>query len=129
MKPKLKLPRGACDAHFHVFGPQRVFPYAPERSYTPAAEAPKESLFSLHEMLGIERGVVVQSNAHGLDNAASADLIAARPTAYRGIALVAPKIETEALRRLDAQGFCGARFHFMSHLGKGAPIEEVMQFA
>ena len=129
MKPRLKLPRGSCDTHFHVFGPQRVFPYAQERSYTPAAEAPKESLFALHAMLGIERGVVVQSNAHGLDNAASADLIAARPKDYRGVALVAPDIETGELRRLDAQGFCGARFHFMQHLGKGAPIEEIMKFS
>jgi 2-pyrone-4,6-dicarboxylate lactonase len=30
-KPTLHLPRGACDAHVHVFGPQRVFPFAPER--------------------------------------------------------------------------------------------------
>ena len=129
MKPRLKLPPGSCDTHFHVFGPQRVFPYAPERSYTPAAEAPKESLFALHAMLGIERGVVVQSNAHGLDNSASADLIAARPKAYRGVALVATDIGAGELRRLDAQGFRGARFHFMKHLGKGASIEEIMQLA
>jgi 2-pyrone-4,6-dicarboxylate lactonase len=129
MKPKLKLPPGSCDTHFHVFGPQRVFPYAPERSYTPAAEAPKESLFALHAMLGIERGVVVQSNAHGLDNSASADLIAAQPAAYRGVALVSPDIDAKELRRLDSQGFRGARFHFMKHLGKGATIEQIMVLA
>jgi 2-pyrone-4,6-dicarboxylate lactonase len=129
MKPGLKLPSGSCDTHFHVFGPQRVFPYAPERSYTPAAEAPKESLFALHAMLGIERGVVVQSNAHGPDNSASADLIAARPAAYRGVALVSPHVDTKELRRLDAQGFRGARFHFMKHLGKGATIGEIMALA
>ena len=66
-KPKLRLPQGACDTHFHVFGPPQRFPYAAERAYTPD-EAPKETLFKLHEHLGIERGVVVQSAAHGYDN-------------------------------------------------------------
>src|SRR5882672_2865718 len=85
-KPKLKLPSGACDVHFHVFGPQRRFAFAEDRSYTPA-DAPKEKLFALHRHLGIERGVVVQSAAHGFDNSASADLIAANPRNYVGVAL------------------------------------------
>ena len=53
-KPQLKLPR--CNSHFHVFGPHRKFPYAPDRPFTPA-DAPKEDLFRLHELLGFQRGV------------------------------------------------------------------------
>ena len=34
-KPSFVLPRGAVDAHCHVFGPGGEFPYAPERKYTP----------------------------------------------------------------------------------------------
>src|SRR5262245_24717122 len=34
--PALALPKGACDAHVHVFGPERVFPFDPARPYTPA---------------------------------------------------------------------------------------------
>jgi 2-pyrone-4,6-dicarboxylate lactonase len=128
-KPKLKLPRGACDTHFHVFGPQRAFPYAAARSYTPPAEAPKEKLFELHAWLGIERGVVVQSAVHALDNAASADLIAAKPKRYRGVALVPTSITDEDLKKLDRQGFRGARFHFMKHLASGASLEEVIRFS
>ena len=128
-KPKLKLPKGACDSHFHVFGPQARFPYADERSYTPPADAPKEKLFALHQHLGIERGVVVQSAVHALDNSASADLIAARPQAYRGIALVRSDIDEGELQRLNRQGFCGARFHFMKHLASGATIDEIMALA
>ena len=30
-KPRFQLPAGAVDAHCHVFGPGREFPYAPER--------------------------------------------------------------------------------------------------
>lgn len=128
-RPRLKLPPGACDTHFHVFGPRARFPFAADRSYTPTCDAPKETLFKLHAHLGIERGVVVQSAAHGLDNSAAADLIAARPQAYRGVALVSPSISDSSLKNLNAQGFRGARFHYMSHLGGGTPIDEVIGFA
>jgi len=127
-KPKLALPRGACDAHFHAVGPRERFPLAPQRSYTPEGDAPKEKLFALHAHLGIERGVVVQSAVHGFDNAACADLIAAKPKAYRGVALVPVDIPDAELKKLSAQGFLGARFHFMKHLDSGVPIDEVISF-
>jgi 2-pyrone-4,6-dicarboxylate lactonase len=127
-KPKLKLPRGACDTHFHAVGPRERFPFAPQRSYTPEGDAPKEKLFALHAHLGIERGVVVQSAVHGFDNSVSADLIAAKPNAYRGVALVPIDVADAELKKLSAQGFLSARFHFMKHLDSGVPIEEVIAF-
>jgi 2-pyrone-4,6-dicarboxylate lactonase len=128
-KPKLRLPRGACDTHFHVFGPRNRFAYAADRSYTPPGDAPKEALFKLHRHLGIERGVVVQSAVHGMDNAAAADLIKAGEGNYVGVALVPTDLERDALLRLDAQGFRGARFHYMAHMGAASPIDEVLGFA
>jgi len=127
-KPKLRLPAGACDVHFHVFGPAARFPFAGERTYTPA-DAPKEALFALHRHLGIERGVVVQSAAHGFDNSAAADLIATKPDSYRGVALIAVNTDKNELQRLHALGFRGVRFNYMKHLGEGTPIEEVIRFA
>lgn len=130
-RPKLTLPRGACDTRFHVFGPRARFPYAPGRALTPA-DAPKEALFALHEHLGIERGVVVHTQAHGADNAATADALAAKcgvsSGAYRGIALVPVDIADDELKRLDAAGFRGARFHYMQHLGQSTPIRDVIAF-
>ena len=38
-KPMFDVPGGAVDAHCHVFGPGDVFPYAPERKYTPCDAA------------------------------------------------------------------------------------------
>ena len=125
-KPRLKLPRGACDVHFHVFGPQKRFPFAANRSYTPA-DAPKEALFAMHKRLGIDRGVVVQSAAHGFDNSAAADLIAARKSDYVGVALLPTTCSENELKKLHEQGFRGVRFNYMKHLGEGAPIEEVMR--
>jgi len=126
-RPKLRLPPGACDAHCHVFGPHRTFPFAEDRPFTPA-DAPKEALFALHEMLGIERCVVVQSSCHGFNNDVVADAIAARHGAYCGVALLPVSVSDEELKRLDTLGFCGVRFNFMKHLGKAAPIEAVIAF-
>jgi 2-pyrone-4,6-dicarboxylate lactonase len=112
----------------HVFGPQSRFPFAPGRSFTPA-DAPKEKLFALHRWLGIERCVVVQSNAHGYDNSAAEDAIAAKQGDYVGIALLPLTVPDAELQRLDAAGFRGARFHYMRHLGASMPIADVIDFA
>jgi 2-pyrone-4,6-dicarboxylate lactonase len=127
-KPKLKLPRGACDAHVHVFGPRARFPFADGRSYTPS-DATKEMLFALHARLGIEHCVIVQPNCHGLDNRVTEDAIAASGHSYKGVALVRTDVSDAELKRLAAAGLTGARFHYMGHLAKGAPIDEVITFA
>ena len=124
-KPKLKLPRGACDAHVHVFGPRARFPFADGRNYTPS-DATKEMLFALHAKLGIEHCVIVQPNCHGFDNRVTEDAIAATGKAYKGIALVPTTVSDAELKRLDAAGLTGARFHYMRHLSKGAPIDEAI---
>jgi 2-pyrone-4,6-dicarboxylate lactonase len=124
-RPALRLPPGSCDAHCHVFGPAARFPFAVERRFTPA-DAPKERLFALHAMLGIERCVVVQSTCHGFDNDVVADAIAAGGGAYCGIALAPVTVSDAALRRLHAQGFRGLRFNFMQHLGVPTPIEQII---
>jgi len=45
------------------------------------------------------------------------------------VALMPVDVADAELKRRDAQGFRGVRFHYMEHLGKGAPIDEVIQFA
>ncbi len=126
-KPKLKLPPGACDAHVHVVGPRARFPFPASRSFT-ASDAPKEKLFALHEMLGIERCVVVHTAAHGLDLSVTADALAAKNGSYLGIALVPVTISDGDLKALDKRGFCGARFQYMPHLGQGVPVDDVIAF-
>lgn len=123
-KPTLILPAGACDAHVHVFGPNAEFPYAAERSFTPA-DAGKDSLFALHRHLGISRCVIVQSACHGFDNSAVADAIAAGQGNYLGVALAPVEVRDSELARLAANGFRAVRFNFMRHLA-GAPVEDVL---
>ena len=124
-QPKLRLPVGACDAHVHVFGPGKVFPYAPGAPYIPA-DAPKEKLFALHAMLGIKHCVIVQSSTHRFDNSAAADAISAKHGDYCGIALAPTTISDADLQALHRQGFRGVRFNFMQHLGSGSKIEDVI---
>jgi len=115
-KPRFALPSSSCDSHFHVFGPHAVFPFAANRPFTPH-DAPKEALLRLHEVLGFERGVFVQSTCHGSDHAVMLDLLAATGGRYRGVALLTPATTPEEVKRLDAAGVCGVRLHFVSHLG------------
>jgi predicted TIM-barrel fold metal-dependent hydrolase len=118
-QPRFKLPKGACDAHCHVFGPGDKFPYAANRRYTPA-DAPKEMLAALHAHLGIDRAVIVQASCHGADNAAMLDCIASDPKRYRGVAIVDDSFTEADYDRLDRGGVRGVRFNFVKHLG-GAP--------
>nr|CAD6418124.1 2-pyrone-4,6-dicarboxylate hydrolase [Rhizobium sp. Q54] len=118
-KPIFTAPPLSCDAHCHVFGPGAVFPYAPDRRYTPE-DAPKEALVALHDRLGLERAVIVQASCHGTDNRAMLDAIAWRPDRYRGVAIVDDSFDEKALQALDDGGVRGVRFNFVKHLG-GAP--------
>ena len=98
-KPDLQLPENACDAHCHIFGPGDVFPYHPNRSYTPP-DAPKEALKALHDHLGIARAVIVHASCHGAYMDATLDAIAWSEGAYRGTSIVEPDISDAELAAL-----------------------------
>jgi 2-pyrone-4,6-dicarboxylate lactonase len=115
-KPKFALPAGTCDMHCHVFGPASVFPYAPERSYTPP-DAPKETLMALHRFLGVSRAVIVQASCHGADNRAALDAIAASAGRYLGVAIIDESVDDKGLWHLHVGGIRGVRFNFVQHLG------------
>ncbi len=119
VKPALVLPPGACDAHCHVFGPARKFPYAADRSYTPP-DAPVEHLRKLHAHLGISRAVIVHASCHGSEMDVTLDAIASSNDTYRGVAVVEDAVTDRELERLHAGGIRGIRFNFVKHLG-GVP--------
>jgi predicted TIM-barrel fold metal-dependent hydrolase len=118
-KPAFQLPPDSCDAHCHVFGPGDVFPYAPNRRYTPD-DAPKEMLKALHDHLGISRAVIVQASCHGNDNRAMLDALAWRPDHYRGVAILDENTPGTDIPIMHRAGVRGARFNFVKHLG-GSP--------
>src|ERR1700727_1211162 len=127
-KPKFQPPPGAVDAHCHVFGPSDVFPYAPERKYTPC-DATKEQLFALRDFLGLSRNVIVQATCHGSDNRALVDALKAADGRARGIATVTPDVSEDELARLDAAGVRGVRFNFVKRLVDATPHENYRRIA
>ncbi|OWV46017.1 2-pyrone-4,6-dicarboxylate hydrolase [Mameliella alba] len=121
-KPEYHPPEGAVDAHCHVFGPGAVFPYGPERKYTPC-DAPKEKLFELRDFLGFARNVIVQASCHGKDNAALVDALEASDGLARGIAIVGADVDDAELQALHAAGVRGVRFNFVKRLVDTTPHE------
>ena len=119
-KPEFRLPTGAVDAHCHVFGPGDVFPFAPERKYTPC-DAPAEKLFELRDFLGFQRNVIVQATCHGADNRAVVDALKKARGLARGIATVRADVTDAELAALDAAGIRGVRFNFVKRLVDSTP--------
>jgi 2-pyrone-4,6-dicarboxylate lactonase len=117
--PSYKPPPGATDSHCHIFGPGDVYPYAPDRSYTPP-DAPLARFKELQATLGLTRAVLVNASCHGNDNTVILDAIAQSDGKYRGVANVADSITDEELEALNRGGIRGIRFNFVKHLG-GTP--------
>jgi 2-pyrone-4,6-dicarboxylate lactonase len=127
-QPTFTMPKGACDTHCHVFGPAARFPYSPQSKLQPG-DAPKEKLFALHDSIGIERCVIVQSGVHGFDNRAAADAIAARRGNYLGVALLPTDVSDDEIAKHHEQGFRAIRFNYMAHLTGGASMDELLRLA
>jgi 2-pyrone-4,6-dicarboxylate lactonase len=114
-QPTFRLPSGSVDAHCHVFGPGDVFPYAPERKYTPC-DAGKDELFALRDLLGVERNVVVQATCHGTDNAAMLDAVRTAGPRARGVAAVGPDVSAGELAEMHEAGVRAVRFNYVRRL-------------
>ena len=126
--PSFKLPPGAVDAHCHVFGPGDVFPYAPQRRYTPC-DAGKEQLFALRDRLGFARNVIVQATCHGSDNRALLDALESAGDKARGVVTLAPDVTDAELQQMHAAGVRGARFNFVKRLVDFTPKAELQRTA
>ncbi len=118
-KPAFLLPRGACDTHVHIWGPFDRFPLNKGAPYTPP-ERTRDDLVALHERLGIDRAVIVQTTVYKADNRAMLDGIARSNGRWRGVALIDESFDDAAFRALHEGGVRGVRFGFVKHLG-GVP--------
>jgi len=126
--PAMQLPPGSCDAHVHIFGPFDRYPLPDDRSFTPAL-APESALRRWHERFGFERCVIVQSQGHGYDHQPLLDALRSGAGRYKGVALVRPTDSDATLARYDEAGVCGARFHFLAHLGGRPDLNAIREVA
>ena len=127
-KPEFKLPAGAVDAHCHVFGPGDIFPFAPERKYTPC-DASKDQLWALRDFLGFDKNVIVQATCHGSDNRAMIDAVKSSNGRAKGIASVKRDVTDEALHEMNEAGVKGCRFNFVKRLVDATPKEVFIKIA
>ena len=112
-EPEFAAPKNACDAHFHVFGEEKRYPYdAHDLRYKPPYE-PLDAYMKLARRLGFERFVFVQPSAYGLDNSCMLDAMAeVAPEVRRGIIhLDETKPTDAALEKWHAQGVRGVRIN------------------
>ncbi len=112
-KPDAAVPDGACDTHFHIFGPPDRFPYSETRRYTPPG-GPLENYRKMAAITGLQRGIAVQPTLHGFDNSAILDAVARSDGAMRAVVRFNDKTTDEELERLHEAGARGARFSLMS---------------
>lgn len=127
-KPDFTPPKGAVDAHCHVFGPSTAFPYAPERKYTPC-DATKEQLFALRDHLGFSRNVIVQASCHGRNNEALVDALQTAGDLARGVAVVGPDVTDDQLAHMDRAGVRAVRFNFVRRLVDATPKDVFLGIA
>lgn len=124
--PGLGCPPGAADCHVHVYGPQAQYPAASTSRFA-VPDALPQACRHLHDVLGIERVVLVQPSGYGLDNRRQLDAQAELGRATRAVVAVPTDVPDQELRRLNEAGARGARFA-VGH-AEARSFEEILRFA
>ncbi len=105
-KPRLAVPRGACDTHMHFYDDRT--PQAPG-TFLPG-HFPVEEYQAMQKRIGLERVIVVQPNAYADDNRVTVSSMEklGRKNA-KGVAVVRPGVADAELERLTKAGICALR--------------------
>jgi predicted TIM-barrel fold metal-dependent hydrolase len=102
--------KGACDAHFHVFGPADRYPARdPKLRYKPPY-APLDAYLAHARHIGLERFVFVQPSAYLRDNSCMLDAMREVP-GCRGIVDVDEDAPDAELAMMHALGVRGVRIN------------------
>jgi 2-pyrone-4,6-dicarboxylate lactonase len=110
--PKLKLPPGACDCHFHFIGPQAQFPLRPNHvfSHLQFEDTSFDDWLKMQAALGLSRGLHVESMMYGRNYEIVLHAQARFPDRLRAIVnLPWSEITDRELTILTDSGVVGAR--------------------
>ncbi len=129
-KPALRAGRDATDCHAHICGPDVIYPFSPQRIYTPP-DALLPQYRSLLKTLGIDRAVLVQPSIYGDDNRALLNALASNPSRLRGVAVVNANVTDDHLEELHLAGVRGVRCNIVDLAdAKGIlPIDDLRYLA
>jgi predicted TIM-barrel fold metal-dependent hydrolase len=120
--PHTSAPRGATDAHIHVYDSR--FPLLPTATLRPG-DATVDDYRSVQQRLGTSRVVIVQPSSYGTDNGCTLDAVARFGLATaRAVAVVDAGISDAELKRMDGGGVRAIRFNVVMQ-GSAASIEHI----
>lgn len=110
-RPRTEVPPGACDCHFHIIGPQRVFPLDEKRpfDYLVFEDSPLEDWLALQDRLGFTRGLHVQSMMYGYDYGVVLNSQFRAGNRMRAVVALWPEVTDGELDVLERAGVIGAR--------------------
>lgn len=114
-KPRIAVPAGTCDTHFHVFGPPGRYPLKPGALYD-AQDLGLAELQRMHGVLGVECGVLITPTIYGTDNRSLVDLLREGGERYRGVVVIDDATTDAELAEMNEVGVRGARFNFAKFL-------------
>jgi predicted TIM-barrel fold metal-dependent hydrolase len=113
-KPKLKLPPGACDTHFHFIGPQDHFPLKPKHvfSHLEFEDTTIDDWVKMQDALGLSRGLHVLSMMYGHNYEIALHAQSRFPDRLRACIMPWPQITDRELEILTKAGVVAARFAY-----------------
>jgi predicted TIM-barrel fold metal-dependent hydrolase len=125
-KPRLAVPAGAIDTHFHLFGPASRYAMVDAREYTPPEITPAQARH-LFDTLGIARAVVIQPSIYGHDNRAQLEGAAEVGIPVRAVVVAPFATPDRQMAKLHDQGARALRY-ILAHPG-GLPLDELERAA
>lgn len=125
-QPSRKLPVGACDCHFHVFGDEQGQAFSPQRSYTPPA-APLDAFRQVQKHLGLTRGVIVQPSVYGADNTTTLQALEEAGPDFRGVVVIDADTREQDLHAMHQLGVRGVRLNLV--FKSGVEVSDVSALA
>lgn len=103
----------AWDAHAHVIGDPRQFPFWNGRGYTPPP-APLDAYLAMLDRYEIARGVLVQPSVYGHDHRCLFDALARARGRLTGAAVPSPDATTRDLESMHERGIRAVRCNLIN---------------
>ncbi|MGC6530927.1 MAG: amidohydrolase family protein [Candidatus Puniceispirillaceae bacterium] len=107
--PRMALPEGACDCHFHIFDAPSI--QVPMRGYS-APPATVSDYRILQKTLGFQRSVIVQPSVYGSDNETSLSVCQSDPN-MKAVIVVDDDVTDAQLRTFHDRGAVGCRVNLL----------------
>lgn len=111
-RPRLRVPKHACDSHIHIMEPR--FPATPGWKGEPVNNASVTAYREFQARIGTERVVVVTPSTYGIDNSATLDALDRFGNSARGVIVIDSAAPPADLGSMSKRGVRGIRVNFVS---------------